>query len=173
MTKAKPLPPAEVIRAEFNYDPATGHLSYAKPRQSVNAGQEVISSNVAVKPSGQRYVRTRVIWCWMTGEDPGEFLIDHKNGNNTDDRWENLRKATPQQNMYNRRGFGRYPKGVSFLKTNINKPWRAVIMNNGESIRLGYFATMKEACKAYEVAEKKVHGDFSVKLRPQQKAAQL
>ena len=39
----------------------------------------------------------------VTGVDPEELEVDHKNGKEGDDRWENLRLATRSQNGVNTR----------------------------------------------------------------------
>ena len=87
---------------------------------------------------------------------------DHKNRNGLDNRRENLRACTPLQNSRNRgisknniSGF----KGVSFIAS-INK-WRARITANGKSKFLGYFTSKELAACAYDLAAKKLFGEFA------------
>ena len=40
---------------------------------------------------GSTYFHHRVIWFLMTGEDPGEQTVDHKDRDRSNNRWENLR----------------------------------------------------------------------------------
>ena len=75
-------------------------------------------------------------------------LTDHINGNTLDNRKQNLRPATHQQNMANRKiqknntsGF----KGVTPFK---NK-WRAKTRVNGADVHIGIFGTKEEAAQAY------------------------
>jgi hypothetical protein len=69
-------------------------------------------------------------------------IIDHINRNKTDNRLENLRIVTTQQN-----GFNREAKGYTFDKK--NKKWRAHICINRKLIYLGLFNTEEEARQAY------------------------
>lgn len=45
----------------------------------------------------------RVVWFLCHGEDPGEFVIDHIDGNPSNNKISNLRKVTLQQNSRNRK----------------------------------------------------------------------
>ena|SRR5882724_4548200 len=93
---------------------------------------------------------------------------DHANGNGLDNRRENLRKCTNQQNQRNRMvqcnnslGF----KGVCRTVTKNNR-YRAYIYCNKKQYSLGSFATPEEAAHAYNRAAKELHGEF-VRLNPQ------
>lgn len=160
--KNRPLPPLELVHDSFNYEPRTGRLTYNQSRRLVNVGDTIRSGEVAIPAGGPRYSVNRVIWYWMTGEDPGDLLVDHRNGDHNDDRWDNLRLATDQQNQFNKKGFGQYPKGVVF-KTDANrkKPWSARIRINGIKVPLGDFYTMEEAAAAYEAKAAEIQGVFA------------
>lgn len=102
-------------------------------------------------------------WAWklMTGEWPAG-QIDHINGVRDDNRWSNLRLATPAQNAQNcgkraenKSGF----KGVSWDKT--AEKWVAQISINGKSKRIGRFKTPEEAHAAYVAAAKALYGEFA------------
>ena len=93
---------------------------------------------------------------------PRGTLIDHENLNSLDNRKDNLRLATPQQNGRNRgpqknnsSGF----KGVD--KPNHTWRWRARIKSDSGHIHLGYFDTKEEAAQAYRQAADKLHGEFA------------
>jgi hypothetical protein len=88
----------------------------------------------------------------MTGEWPAD-QIDHKNRVGTDNRWENLRAATNQQNQFNttvRRNNKCGLKGVHWSKE--KKKWRAQIGLNGKTWSLGYYLTPEDASAAYRDA---------------------
>ena len=93
---------------------------------------------------------------------PKGVLIDHKNGNGLDNRKQNLRNCTKQENARNtgkisnnKSGY----KGVSWAKkANL---WRAQIQT-GEGVKyLGCFFCLIKAAKAYDTAARKYHGEFA------------
>jgi len=91
------------------------------------------------------------------------MFVDHINHNGVDNRKSNLRAATRNQNMWNRRKGttktrSKY-KGLSLH--NRKKPWSVRIKVNGESKFLGFFENEVEAAKAYDRAARKFHGEFA------------
>src|SRR6267154_392225 len=87
---------------------------------------------------------------------------DHKNHDTLDNRRDNFRKCTQQQNKCNKRkarnntsGF----KGVVFRKS--SRKWRAYISCNKIRIWLGSFDSAECASKAYDEAAKRLHGQFA------------
>lgn len=93
----------------------------------------------------------------------GHTRPDHRDGDGLNNRRNNLRAATSQQNNRNRRigsanksGF----KGVSFRSD--RDTWLAAIRINGQLKKLGTFATKEEAAHAYDAAAKHAFGGFAV-----------
>jgi hypothetical protein len=88
--------------------------------------------------------------------------VDHINGNTLDNRRENLRVCTQQQNMQNskkRRTNTSGYKGVSWHKR--DKKYRAQIRKDGKNKSLGCFDTPQEAHQAYCEASQELHGEFA------------
>jgi hypothetical protein len=87
---------------------------------------------------------------------------DHKNRNRADNRKENLRNATRQENARNTslssKNTSGY-KGVSWKKD--KKKWKAYITIGHKQIHLGYFDNKDDAVKARLEAEREYFGDFS------------
>ena len=91
-----------------------------------------------------------------------DHLIDHKDRNPLNNCKSNLRLCTYSENNMNRvkqknnrSGF----TGVSWYKR--IKKWRARIMVGRKEISLGYFLNKGDACKAYNKAAIKHHGEFA------------
>ena len=86
-----------------------------------------------------------------------EMMIDHINQDKTDNRIENLRMATQQQNNCNanhknKSGFrGVYKYGNKF---------QAKISNNKKMINLGTFDTAEKAYEVFKAKAKELHGDY-------------
>ena len=97
----------------------------------------------------------------IMGEPDGK-MIDHINVNPLDNRRENLRVCTNQQNLFNKNKYSNNTsgfKGVSFHK-NAQK-FVASISIDGKLKHLGYFATAAAAHEEYKIAAVKYHGEFA------------
>ena len=92
-------------------------------------------------------------------------IIDHINGDPTDNRKENLRICNTAQNGWNRgipknntSGF----KGITYKNEKNRKcRWAANIKVNGSTYFLGHYSKREHAAEAYKVASIKYHGEFS------------
>ncbi len=91
-------------------------------------------------------------------------VVDHINRCGWDNRKENLRVVSQQENNWNSlRGIGwgrsKY-KGVTYSEE--HKKWKAGLCHNGGKIHLGYFGSEIAAGLAYDAAAKKYRGRFAV-----------
>ena len=169
------------LRKILRYDKSTGSLfwktrprSMFKTKQSCDAwntryaGKEALATpgrNGVEHGSifGKSFSKHRVIWALVKGEWPTNE-IDHKDGDNRNNRWSNLREATRLQNSRNRKSFrGSSSKyiGVSWNKK--SSKWQASINIRPQTNTkyLGMFTDETEAAKAYDQAAKTHHGDFA------------
>ena len=149
----------EELQELFNYNPETGILTRAKDlhKGRWKAGDTIGFDNgngykrTIIK--GKKYYIHRIIWMYVYGEMPK--VIDHINGNKSDNRISNLRNTNYQGNGYNgniRGGSSKY-KGVTFHKS--TQKWRAQIHINGTGRSLGLYNTEEEAYSARLKAEEK------------------
>jgi len=116
---------------------------------------------------------------------PKGMHTDHINGDGLDNRKENLRVCTAQQNFQNRKlrsdsstgfkGVAYYPinkkkytskkTGITTIRESVlKKPYRAYIGNPEKAnrhIALGHYATAEEAARARDAKAKELHGEFA------------
>ena len=122
------------------------------PNSLVSAGQKAgtlrSDGYIGIFIKGTYYFAHRTIWEMFNGEIPAGLVIDHIDGVRWNNRIENLRACTFQQNHFNRgkqsnnkSGF----KGVSWHKQ--KQKWVAQIKIDGRNKFLGFFV---DPVKAYE-----------------------
>lgn len=87
-----------------------------------------------------------------------DVWIDHINLDRADNRVENLRKANPQQNQCNKKGWNKLNvKGV----TKHRNKYMAQIQKDNKLIYIGLFSTIKEASDAYDKKARELFGEFA------------
>lgn len=167
MTQAKPLPSQAVLRELFDYNPETGELTWLRRPEKTGQWNGKYAGKAAGTPrkgyvsvtiDRQKYQAHRLIWKLVFGTIPNEKMVDHENGICDDNRLENLRLVTNQQNQLNRRcDKGRGYKGV-YRKDN---RWKAEITTPEGRKYLGLFKTPEQAAIAYDAAAKRWHGEHA------------
>lgn len=170
----KPYPPADELRALFAYDPLTGVITW-RHRADMDAawnGRQAGKAAGCDTPNGYKQIRLngrglryhRVAWILLHGDCPVDRFIDHANGDPSDNRADNLRLATREDNQRNcsrpRTRDLPWPRGVVFdAKRN---RFNAYIRIGGrEKKNLGRFRTPEDAHAAYCRAAEKYHGEFA------------
>lgn len=131
---------------QFYYE--NGQLFYKKTNK--RAGRQIktywfVSIKSIEKPEH------RIIWEMFYGKIPDNLQIDHIDRNGLNNKIENLRLATSQENNRNlskrkNKCYSKY-KGVSWNKK--LKKWTSYINYNKNKIFLGYFNKEIEAALAY------------------------
>lgn len=152
------------VRELFAYDPRTGIFMWR-----VCPGRKFLVGKIAgrikrdgysyIGIDGRYYLAHRLVWAWMTGSWPRD-QIDHINGIRDDNRFANLREATPLMNMQNRHGATKNKSGFLGVFRR-NKKFMTKIRVNGKQIYLGIFVTPEEAHVAYLTAKRKLHPGWS------------
>ncbi len=156
----------ERLRELLRYDPDTGIFTWLKPAGRwgrIPAGTAAgyadthgyIKLSIGARRGGRPYAH-RLAWLYMTGEWPTQ--VDHINGNRADNRWSNLRVATPKQNAANRGAQANNTsgaKGVTWYPP--LQKWHVQCAKR----HIGYFPTVELAAAAYLNAARVHYGDFA------------
>lgn len=149
------------VREVLNYDQTTGFFyrkidRFGRSIEPYKVGFEMTNGYTYVCIDKKPVRAHRLAWLYVTGQWP-ELFIDHINGAKADNRFCNLREATPRLNAENRHvhkatsatGY----MGVSAQRTG----WRATITTNGKQRYIGEFKTPEAAHEAYLLAKRDSH----------------
>jgi hypothetical protein len=154
----------EAVRSEFTYIPETGDLvrdvSIWNSKKGIK-GAKPGQARIHYSGTGKAYLRLgfaakhiyahRIIWVWMTGEQPQ--TIDHIDGNGLNNKWDNLRSVTQAENVRNARKHTSTKSGmtgVTFRKE--SGRWRVRIGINNKVSTVGTFKNLDEAIQARDAA---------------------
>jgi hypothetical protein len=153
--------PARLCKV-FRYDPYTGHLWWRERglgrRFSKPAGSRVPKGYIHIEFEGVVYKAHHVVWAIVTGKWPKE--LDHRNGDEGDNRFDNLRHATKSQQAANKGCYVNNQIGLKGVYLNGNR-WRAILQCQKQRKHLGYFETPELAHAAYVKAAKQHFGEFA------------
>lgn len=93
---------------------------------------------------------------------PEDMVVDHINHNKLDNRYDNLRICTSQENSYNQSVRCNNTSGVTGVGWHKGKnKWIARIQINGKLKQLGCYNTKEEAIEARRQAEIDYYGEFT------------
>jgi hypothetical protein len=172
--------PIERLHKLFSYEPVNGNLIWRsreisefsnirawkiwnKRFSGVVAGSFDADGRSKVRISGKYYKTHRIIFAMCKGFWPTD-LIDHIDGNPSNNKIDNLRDANNsinQQNQriaqaHNRSGF----LGVSWSKS--RKSYKAQIRLGRETILIGYFSNPELAHQAYLLKKRDIHAGCTI-----------
>lgn len=152
------------------YSPETGELTwkprsesmFSTPRASRTWNSRYAGKNAGAVKDGYFNVSIyktlikahRIAWAMVYGEWP-KSTLDHINGIRSDNRIENLRLATQQENLKNKRLLQSNKTGFHGISLTPHGKYRAKGLVNGRQIHLGYFNSVSDAAKvrkSFEVA---------------------
>jgi HNH endonuclease/AP2 domain len=163
--RTRPRLTPERLREVLHYDPETGEFRWLQRVSSAFHIGDLAGSLShryrCIRIDGRTYTAHQLAWLYMKGEW-GRPMIDHRDRDPTNNRWDNLRLATFSHNSANRRrhrnntsGF----KGVRFDRQ--TGKWIARIWKDGRAYFLGRFATPQAAHEAYAAAAHALYGEFA------------
>lgn len=149
------------LKSLLNYCHETGDFTWAvdhgkRIKAGQSAGCRTAEGRILIGIDGRLYRAHRLAFLWMTGHWPGPE-VDHKDHDQTNNAWSNLRsgdRAFNQQNMIrpqrnNKTGF----LGV----THQAGRWFAKIYAGGKKVSLGGYADPESAHAAYVEAKRRLH----------------
>jgi HNH endonuclease len=152
------------LRKLLHYDPDTGEFRWRRrvrpaiPRGAI-AGSLDIQGYWRITIKGRRYPAHHLAWLYKKGSWCSS-VIDHRDGNRSNNRWSNLRSATRTQSNANR-GLNRNNTcGLKGVSRN-GQRWRAAIHKNRRKRHLGNFPTPQDAHAAYAKEARKLFGEFA------------
>ena len=130
------------------------HSNFIKPgsRAGCMNGNGYRRINVA----GRKLYEHQCVFAMTHGRLP-VGVIDHINGDKTDNRPENLREGTQAQNLQNQRAPARTNKVGLLGVSQKRKKYLAQIKTNRRAVRIGLFDTPEEAHAAYVEVKRRVH----------------
>ena len=161
---AQQILPQEELHRLFDYK--NGNLYWKiKPSNCANIGDVVgcIDKHnlyVRCRYKWKCYLVHRLIFAWHYGCYPK--MIDHIDGNRSNNKIENLRAADDKSNQWNQKLHSRNTSGyknVLYKKT--KKAWICRFQVNGKTICKGHFKTAEEANELAIKMRKELHGEFA------------
>lgn len=135
----------------LRYDPLTGLFT----RNGKRAGTRRKDGRIAIFFQGKMRYAHIVAWFLMKGEWP-TLQIDHRDVDEGNNCWENLREATHTQNQYNKRCNRRSSTGVKGVTAHRDGGFSVHI--NGKYLRK--VKTIAEGAEVYKHASREHHGEF-------------
>lgn len=154
---------AEEARKRYAYDPDTGLIVHVRASKSKLNGKSAVTIRkdgyAQVQVGRKSYRAHRLAWLLYYGVYPSG-VVDHFNGNPSDNRISNLRDVSQMENLQNRTVSS--PKSHTGLIGVVKDRGRyqARIGANGVQHYLGCFQTCSEAHAAYLTAKASLHGAF-------------
>lgn len=157
-------PTVEELREHLHYFPETGEIvwknSLFKRVEGKLAGHVTHGKYRRIILYDKRFYYHHAAWALFYGEWP-EKLIDHIDGDQSNNRIKNLRQADKAQNGHNRGVTRKNKLGVKGICLTREGRYRAEIRAYGKAYHIGHFRTLEEAQAAYAVRASELHGEFA------------
>ena len=153
------------VQEIISYDAETGVFTWLSSRGGkawvgTRAGNVNKRGYVEICVGRTKWLGHRLAWFYTHGVVPK--VIDHINGNCSDNRLVNLRPATQTLNLANAKRRSNNTsgyKGVTFCKD--TNRWLAQVRKHGRNVKIGRFDTPELAHAAYVAAAERFFGEFA------------
>jgi len=143
----------------LDYCPDTGEFRWAISKGAAKAGSKAGTVNTngyaVIRFYGKDRLANRLAWIMTHGELPNGLMIDHINGNKSDNRISNLRLVNRAENGFNRHSTKAESGHVGVFRS--KGRWRARIHRHGKRYEIGSFDTVEEAKDAYQNTKRDLH----------------
>lgn len=144
----------ESLRYFLVYDPETGIFAYRTTGKI--AGWIKKNGRVSINLIGRTFEAHRLAWLYMKKEMP-VLVIDHIDGNPTNNKWSNLRHVTQAENCKNYPLYKNSTSKVTGVSWDTHfERWAAYINVDGKRKKLGMFKHFVDAVQARLIAEKEL-----------------
>lgn len=136
----------ELLVKYFKYNPLSGIIIWNLDNGKMKAGQlagslSKVDGYTRIGFKGKKYLAHRLAWFLYYNSWPS-LLIDHIDGNRSNNIISNLRDISGSENNFNRHeehGVGLYRNGK----------WRAYLNYDNHQYHIGYYLTKEEALEAH------------------------
>lgn len=151
----------EELREIFDYN--EGSLYWKVPRIGCSRGAKAgykskTDGYVRVMIFYKNYYLHKLIWNYFNNTCEG-YMVDHIDGDNSNNNISNLRLATAANNCHN--SLGRKNTIVPYKGVCLrHNRYCARITYEGKEISLGTYATAEEASEVYQAKAKELHGEY-------------
>ena len=154
MEQSRKLPSQERLRELFDYK--DGELIWKITKGAAKAGSVAGCKTTYYKNKARKLIRIdglflahRLIYKWHNNSFDESLQIDHINGDSNDNRIENLRAVSHQENMMNMKMRCDNKSGISGVHWDKSRnKWKAVIQYKGKTKMIGRYDSLDEATKA-------------------------
>jgi len=152
------------LKTIIKYNETTGEFWWLEPKRGrkldVPAGSVNHKGYRTISIDGKNYLAHRLAYFYMMGEWPSEY-IDHIDGDPHNNKWENLRPVSAQQNAWNKKRKYNSYTGIKGVKKNEwNDTWEVQIWLNDTNHQEGPFYSYQAACKRYDELALKQRGEY-------------
>lgn len=149
----------EFLHSILNYDPNTGIFTWIKNGKVAGTIKNNKSIHIGIK--SKTYLAHRLAWIYVYGNIKSE-MIDHINGNPSDNKLCNLRECNRSQNRCNSKLNKNNTSGIKGVVWNKQyKKWKVSVTINRKQKTIGHFNDLELAELASIEARNKYHKEFS------------